>query len=54
MIEKPKCEKCGPDMIMMYGCGLDYDRLICQARGCDFEIELETTTYPVEMNENTN
>jgi len=52
--KKPKCKKCGHDMITMYGCGWDYDRWICPACGCDFEIELETTTMPEEMNENSN
>lgn len=38
-------------MIAMYGCGWDYDRFVCPTFGCDFEYELETTTYPVEMEE---
>ncbi len=31
-------------MIWMPGAGWDYDRWICAARGCDGEIELDTTT----------
>lgn len=41
-----KCPECESFMLMMYGCGWDYDRLICPQRGCDGEIELETITYP--------
>ena len=29
---------------MMYGCGWDYDRLICGDKDCDNEVEFETTT----------
>ena len=36
------------NLLAMYGCGWDYDRFICPVRGCDFEYELETTTYPDE------
>ena len=38
-----KCE-----LLMMYGCGWDYDRLLCPERGCEYEIELETISYPEE------
>lgn len=36
-------------MLAMYGCGWDYDRFVCAEIGCDFEYELETTTYPEGM-----
>jgi len=43
-------------LILMYGCGWDYDRLLCPAKigrfsHCQYEIELETTTYPPEEKE---
>lgn len=44
--EKQICPKCGKPMLMMYGCGWDYDRLICGNRNCDYEYEFETTSYP--------
>ncbi len=46
-----KCPVCGGIMLLMYGCGWDYDRLICGSRGCPGEIELETTTYPEQEGE---
>ena len=30
--ENQICPKCGEYMLMMYGCGWDYDRLICGDR----------------------
>lgn len=42
--EKQICPKCGKSMLMMYGCGWDYDRLICGR--CDYEYEFKTTSYP--------
>ena len=42
--EKQICPKCNKSMLMMYGCGWDYDRLICGR--CDYEYEFETTSYP--------
>ena len=44
--EKQICPKCNEHMLMMYGCGWDYDRLICGNRNCDYECEFETTSYP--------
>jgi hypothetical protein len=57
-----ECPKCGKPMLMMYGCGWDYDRWICPhpisdeeyarthiARLCDGEIELTTTTFPEDI-----
>jgi len=44
--EKHKCDKCGEPLLLMYGCGWDYDRVICSKSGCDFEVEYETSTTP--------
>ena len=44
--EKQICPKCKSSMLMMYGCGWDYDRLICGNRNCDYEHEFKTTSYP--------
>jgi hypothetical protein len=41
----PPCPICKTPMLMMWGCGWDYDRWICPVRGCDGEVELETTSY---------
>jgi hypothetical protein len=43
-------------LILVYGCGWDYDRLVCPAkvgrfRLCTYELELEETTYPPEWEE---
>jgi ribosomal protein S27AE len=38
------CPRCGSELIAMYGVGWDYDRKVCGKRGCDYEIEFETTT----------
>jgi hypothetical protein len=43
-------------MIMMYGCGWDYDRWLCgeiasDGMLCDGEIELDTTTTQEEVEE---
>lgn len=45
------CPKCGGQLYMMYGGGWDYDRIVCHTRLCDYEIELETTTFPEETEE---
>lgn len=50
----PECPICGGYMIMMYGCGWDYDRWLCgeiasDGMLCGGEIELETTTTPEEV-----
>ena len=47
------CPVCGSKVYLMYGCGWDYDKLICAYRGCGWEYELMTTTYP-EDNKMTN
>ena len=39
------CPICGATLLIMYGCGWDVDRLICPARGCEYEKELKTITY---------
>lgn len=39
------------ELRVMYGCGWDYDRLLCPICLCDYEIELETTSYPEEEEE---
>jgi len=49
--QKIICPKCGTKMLMMYGWGWDYDRWICPKRKCDYEIELEVSTYPEEAGE---
>lgn len=41
---KPICGICGSEMLAMYGCGWDYDRVICSERDCGAEIMFETTT----------
>lgn len=43
-----KCPWCGAVLNFMYGCGWDYDRLICCHKGCHYEAELDTITYPKE------
>ena len=52
--DKPKCPVHGDSMLIVYGYGWDYDRWLCGTIGCDFEIELETTTYPEEIEEKVN
>ena len=39
------CKLCNAEMLMIYGGGWDYDRLLCCNIKCEYEIELETTTY---------
>ena len=39
-------------MLMMYGCGWDYDRWVCGVRGCECEVELETSTLPEDLKKN--
>ena len=46
MEDEKNCEQCGSKMIMMYGCGWDYDRWLCPQIKCEFEIELETSSMP--------
>ena len=43
--ENQICPICGEYMLQMFGCGWDYDRLICSNKYCDHEVEFETTTY---------
>ena len=52
MTEKT-CPKCGAPMHIMYGCGWDYDKMICSERWCDYEIELETISFPEVEEEET-
>lgn len=40
----PMCIHCGTSMIVMYGACFDYDRFICGTRGCNYEIEMETSS----------
>ena len=47
--EDPCCPVHNTKMLMMYGCGWDYDRWLCVEKQCYEEIELETTTYPEGM-----
>ena len=42
------CPLCGDPLIQLYGCGWDYDRLICSRYGCDYDLEFEGTSYPEE------
>ena len=45
--DKPEyCADCGERLLVMYGCGFDYDRKICGVRGCHYEVEYESTTEP--------
>lgn len=39
-----KCPKCGSNLWRMWGEGWDYDHGICPARGCDYDVELDTIT----------
>lgn len=39
------------ELRVMYGCGWDYDKLLCPICLCDYEIELETTSYPEGVEE---
>lgn len=48
-MEKQYCKFCGSELIFIYGVGWDYDRLICSKKYCTFEIELNSTTYPVDQ-----
>lgn len=45
---RPVCPEHGEELCMMYGNGWDYDRLICAVYGCEYEVELETTTEAPE------
>lgn len=47
--ENQLCPECKSIMLMLYGCGWDYDRLICGNRDCNFEVEFESSTYIEEM-----
>jgi hypothetical protein len=46
-----KCDICGKAMIVVYGCGWDYDKIYCSDTNCGSEIEFPTTT---EYKETTN
>jgi len=43
-----RCDICGGIMLPMYGCGWDYDRIICAERECHAEIQYPTTTEAKE------
>lgn len=43
--EEQICKVCGEVMLMMYGNGWDYDRLVCGSRSCDNEVEFDSTSY---------
>lgn len=43
--ENQICPICSCNMLMIYGCGWDYDRLVCGNRDCDYEVEFESSTY---------
>ena len=46
----PSCDICGKTMIVLYGCGVDNDRIYCpDYRGCGAEIEYPTSTMPPEL-----
>lgn len=38
------CPACGDPIICLWGCGWDYDRLVCSHYNCDWEHEYDTTT----------
>ena len=42
--ENKLCPSCNSILLMLYGCGWDYDRLVCSKYGCEYEVEFETTT----------
>jgi hypothetical protein len=42
------CPKCGTELVLLYGCGWDNDRVLCGSKKCSYELELEDTTYPGE------
>jgi len=44
MSENTKCPVCGGDMYLIFGCGWDYDRLLCCDYECIGERELDKTT----------
>ena len=46
--KKYMCPYCKIEMLKLYGCGGDYDRMLCPRIGCSAEIELETSSYPEE------
>lgn len=39
-----RCPDCGDPIICLWGCGWDYDRLVCSHYNCDWEHEYDTTT----------
>jgi len=49
-----KCPKCGSNLLMFYGWGFDYDRLICGSKYCPYEIELTGTTIPNDQEDKEN
>lgn len=40
------CPYCGSPMLMLYGYGWDYDKLVCSSKTCVGEYELKTSTFP--------
>ena len=42
----PKCKN--QTLSYQYGCGWEHDRWLCMDRGCDYERELEVTSFPEE------
>lgn len=47
-----KCPKCKLKTLnYIHGCGWDYDRKVCMSRFCEYEEELEVTSYPENMEE---
>jgi len=40
------CDLCGKRMFPIYGCGFDYDRMLCMAKNCYAEIIYPTSTLP--------
>jgi hypothetical protein len=47
---EPVCGICGSKMLPMYGCGWDYDHIVCPERDCGAEIMFETTTEAKDKN----
>lgn len=41
-----RCPDCGDPIICLWGCGWDYDRLVCSHYNCDWEHEYDTTVAP--------
>ena len=47
-LETTPCPKCGANMLLVHGCGLEYDHLACEQRGCTGFVELSYSTFPIE------